>query len=76
MLLYVTIPGIPKSNVRVVTSLKAASEAFCAARDKYELGASDLKKSDGSVINDDLMLVARISYNGRIWAPDGEEIKT
>lgn len=72
---YVRTPGIPKSNVVAVPSLNLASEIFCQERDKYALGASDLKKMDGNVLDEDLKLVARISYNGRIWAPDGKEIK-
>lgn len=48
-----------------VSSLKEASEVYCAARDKSGLGAT--RWFEGVVVNDQGTKIARISYNGRVW---------
>lgn len=60
-------------KVHAVKSLAEASDIWCRLRDARNLGASESPLV--TVINADSgETVARISYNGRIWAPDGKEI--
>jgi len=40
-------------------------------RDRYDIGASDMAEGCGNIYADDGALVARVSYNGRVWTPDG-----
>lgn len=44
---------------------------FCSWRDRFGLGASDLKRSDGKVTDDRGKLICTICYNGRVKMPDG-----
>jgi hypothetical protein len=37
-----------------------------------DLGASDLKRDSGFIYSNDRKLVAKVSYNGRVWTPDGQ----
>lgn len=53
--------GRRRSTVR---SLAAASESYCALRDKLGFGSS--KMPDGIVWHGDVA-IARVSYNGRVW---------
>ena len=55
-----------------VTSLRQASDVWCAYRDALDLGSSDSPLV--TVADASGKTVARISYNGRVWAPDGTEI--
>ncbi len=43
-------------------------------RDTYGIGASDMKDGCGDLIATDGSVVARISYNGRIWDASGRRI--
>lgn len=51
-----------------VESLARASEMYCAARDKSGEGASRIP--EGKIVTADGRFVARISYNGRVWAEE------
>jgi hypothetical protein len=57
-----------------VETLKQASEHWCAHRDAFRLGASDMLAGNGNV-REGKKLVARVSYNGRVWNPDGSEVQ-
>jgi hypothetical protein len=72
--------GLPKQEP-LVKDLKDAAAKWVAFRDLNELGASDMKGRCGDVVggpNDGKRLgktlVARVSYNGRIWGLDGKEV--
>lgn len=56
-----------KGKNHTVLSLAAASKLYCELRDKSGLGAS--RFPDAEVIGYDDKPAARISYNGRVWAP-------
>lgn len=49
-----------------VESLKAASELYCQIRDASGAGASTFP--EGIIVDDAGNFMARISYNGRVWA--------
>ncbi len=56
-----------------VESLTVAALAFIAYRDLYNIGASQMAEHCGNIYGADRQtLVAKISYNGRAWSPDGE----
>ena len=57
-----------------VESLQEASAVCCAFRDANGHGASDMCRGFGRVTDMSGKLIARVSYNGRIWALDGSEI--
>jgi hypothetical protein len=50
-----------------VTSLEGASAVYSALRDASGEGASTFR--DGVVLDHDGTEIARVSYNGRVWAP-------
>lgn len=51
-----------------VSSLKEASDLYCAARDRgIGRGASRFRPGE---IHENGMLIARISYNGKVWPPE------
>jgi len=52
-----------------VASFRDASEMFCAARDKSGFGASQMPIV--AVVTDSGRELARVSYNGRVWAAGG-----
>lgn len=58
--------GAPSLEVPVQIADEASS-LFTAYRDRYGLGASDLKSGCGDIYDSANSLVGRISYNGRIW---------
>ena len=51
-----------------VSSLKEASDIYCAARDKSGFGSSRMR--DGVIRNEAGQFVARVSYNGRVWGSE------
>jgi hypothetical protein len=52
-----------------VSSFEEASRMFCIARDKSGFGASKMRCPN--IVDEDGGFIARISYNGRVWAePD------
>jgi hypothetical protein len=59
--------------VRVQT-LDEARALWVALRDADALGASDMARGCGEY-REGGVLVARVSYNGRMWAADGSEIR-
>jgi hypothetical protein len=50
-----------------VDGLEQASRMYCTARDASGMGVS--KVPEGKVVTAEGKLVARISYNGRVWPP-------
>jgi DNA-directed RNA polymerase beta subunit len=57
----------------VVASLSEASRAWRRHVDETGIGVSGMKRHDGKVFVGK-KLVARVSYNGRLWGADGREI--
>jgi hypothetical protein len=55
----------------IVESMQSAAEEWCKHRDAHNLGASE---SPSVCVYRDCAKIARISYNGRIWDLDGNEI--
>ena len=51
-----------------VADFRQASEMFCAARDRAGEGAS--KTPWPNIVTADGRVVARVSYNGRVWPPE------
>jgi hypothetical protein len=49
-----------------------ASAIFQQYRDHYGIGASDMSEGCGNIYANDGTLVATVSYNGRVWHPQGE----
>jgi hypothetical protein len=39
-----------------------------------DLGASELKRDSGQIRSNNGKRVARVSYNGRVWSPDGSSL--
>lgn len=68
--IYLAARNCPTHRLMVVDSI-SASEVFCQYRDSFGLGASDMKKGCGNVTDQSGKLIARISYNGRVWDADG-----
>jgi hypothetical protein len=69
--LYLAADACPTLKVPVA-SADQASALFQQYRDRYCLGASDLNEDCGALYAVDGRLVARVSYNGRVWNPLGE----
>ena len=44
-----------------------ASKVFCAYRERYQFGASEMEAGCGNIYNSLGVLVGHVSYNGRIW---------
>jgi hypothetical protein len=66
---YLAAAGAPTVKAPVSTA-DQASATFVCYRDQHGLGASDLADRCGNIYATDGSLVARISYNGRVWTPD------
>ncbi len=62
-----SVPGVPRTRVRVA-SLRHASEACRLYITHYDLGGGNWSGGDVTDVATDAP-VARISYNGRAWAP-------
>lgn len=62
--------GCPTLRIPVTTA-DQASALFAHYRDRYGIGASDMSASCGTIHTADGTIVAKVSYNGRIWTPDG-----
>ncbi len=60
-----------RSNIPVFDS-DDAQRLFCSWRDRFGLGASDLKRDDGKVSDEGGKLICTICYNGRIKLPNGQ----
>ncbi len=70
-LLYLAANRCPTLQIRVRDS-ESASFLFTQHRDSHGLGASDMEPNCGNVYDSAGALVARISYNGRVWNERGE----
>ena len=68
--IHLAAHGAPTLNIAVQFADEAA-RVFCAYREKYEFGASEMKVGCGNIYNSRNLFVARISYNARIWDADG-----
>ena len=68
--IHLAAHGAPTLNIAVQFADEAA-RVFCAYREKYEFGASEMKAGCGNIYNSRNLFVARISYNARIWDADG-----
>jgi hypothetical protein len=62
--------GCPTLKIPV-DSATMASALLSRYRDHFGIGASDMKEGCGDIRADDGTLVARVSYNGRVWTPGG-----
>ena len=56
-----------------VDSIARARDAWNTIRERTNAGCSSLGNG-GSVLDADGRIVANISYNGRVWNPDGSEM--
>ena len=65
--------GIPTRDHRVFSSDEAVA-VWTDFRDHNNLGSSDMKKGCGDVHDAKGQLVARISYNGRVWDTNNKPI--
>jgi len=72
--IHLAASGAPSVNMPVKYADEAA-RAFSAYREKYDLGASEMDVLCGNVYDSQNRLVARISYNGRVWDPDGNPVE-
>jgi hypothetical protein len=68
--LYLAADGCPTMRIPVA-SADRASALLSRYRDRFGIGASDMKQGCGDIHADDGTLVARVSYNGRVWTPEG-----
>jgi len=57
-----------------VGTLSEASRRWCGYRDDTGLGVSECCRGCGDV-RDGSQKIATVSYNGRVWGLDGQEIK-
>jgi hypothetical protein len=65
---------LDKNLTQPVKSVQDASKVVRQYLSKHGLGASAMEKHFGDVTRKGT-LVAKISYNGRMWDPDGKELK-
>lgn len=63
----------------VISSLKEGSEVLRGWVNEHSLGGGNMSRRCGEV-REDSKIVARVSYNGRVWTPgpweDAKEIET
>lgn len=52
-----------------VASLREARDKWNAYRNRTGVSASGMKRKDGNVYDAEGTLIARVSYNGRVWDP-------
>jgi hypothetical protein len=69
--IYLAADGCPTLKVPV-SSADMASAVLGKYRDENGLGSSAFNARCGNVYTNDGKLVARVSYNGRVWNPKGE----
>jgi hypothetical protein len=62
--------GCPTLKIPI-NSATMASALLSRYRDHFGIGASDMKDWCGDIRAKDGTLVARVSYNGRVWTPEG-----
>lgn len=63
--------GAPFCRIPVKSADQARKE-WEFYRDSYALGASECTPECGNIVDPAGNVVARVSYNGRIWSPSGE----
>jgi len=68
--IYLAATGCPTLKIPV-QSADIASAIFQQFRDRNGIAASDMTADCGSVFADDGTIVAKVSYNGRVWSPQG-----
>jgi hypothetical protein len=69
---FLTLAADDCPTLRIpVTSADVASALLSRYRDRFGIGASDMKEACGDIRDDDGTLVAKVSYNGRVWTPEG-----
>lgn len=69
--LYLAAKGCPTLRISVSDS-ETASFLLTQYRDFYGLTASDMKRRCGNVYDSKGIMIAHISYNGRVWNERGE----
>jgi hypothetical protein len=72
--IHLAASGAPTLTI-AVRFADDASKVFSAYREKYQFGASEMKTGCGNIYNSRNLLVARISYNGRIWDVNGSVVE-
>jgi hypothetical protein len=68
--IYLAASGCPTLKIPI-ESADMASAMFQQYRDRNGIGASDMMPHCGSIFADDGTMVANVSYNGRVWNPEG-----
>lgn len=63
----------PRKKAVAVESFAEASRVCREYTEKYELGGGNW--SGGKITDDKGTMIARVSYNGRVWDTDGKQIK-
>jgi hypothetical protein len=71
---YLATNGAPSLSIPVQFA-DQASRVFCAYRERYQFGASEMEAGCGNVYNSLGVLVGHISYNGRIWDASGNPVE-
>jgi hypothetical protein len=66
-----SLPGVPKMEAGA-DSLVECAMLVRAYINHYDLGGGNW--SGGEIVSADGIVLGRVSYNGRLWAPDGSEI--
>lgn len=72
--IYLAAMEAPPLTVQV-QFIDEASTIFCAYRERYQFGASEMEVACGNIYNSRGELVGRISYNGRMWNAEGIPIE-
>ena len=71
---YVILSVRGEKRIKVlVDTVAQASQAWQTYRDLLCCGASQMRHECGQVHATTGELLARVSYNGRVWTPEGEE---
>lgn len=65
---YWDYPVDPARTTKVVSSLREASDALMAWVRRNRLGGGNLARDCG-LVRDGKKVLARVSYNGRVWEP-------
>jgi hypothetical protein len=66
-------PIDPKNTTAEITSLKEARKVYRDWIIKNGLGGGNLTMKSGQVTEND-KVIARVSFNGRVWDNEGKEI--
>lgn len=64
----------PNHRAQVAT-LREASQRVRDFIDSHGLGASDWCGTGAGMITENGKVIARVSYNGRVWSADGKDIE-